>query len=740
MDGTVDNVLELKSVEASGGVAVDATLTIPGAAADAKVTGDFKNSLNIVNPDSYSGGDTNKIQRAINDLVSAGTGGIIYVGRKYTLNSSVVCNLSTDSSNPHTDKVYIIFLGVGKDAGFEFGASSVSFQGNDSGSPYGGLRFVNINFYQHEAGIGYGSAFTQMSGNIRAVFDNCRFNGFKNVFDGSSAGNASLKIIQNITCIKCYFANCSDYVVNAYGLGSDLTAPYVYAVNFFSCIIEKCKGLIKGSTVSGHSVWTSVNIENCTVENCTGIPIVFGEGVRGVSVAKNYFEKNDYSDTHANIDLRGLYGGDTENKASVYGLDISNNVFIKGIDSGSYTAHSVGILLPTQEPWTESDSVDLVHGVIARNVFEDVAFVIDGSPDNPLRFKIEDNSYDAAVDKTVFHSYVDATLSVSGIPADAAAVGELKSALLLDNSKAVFIASNSDLNNYRTPGNYKISSYAVASTVSHIPERVAGRLVVMSLTAAARVLQIYIPVTATAKIWARTFNDSWNEWSRVLTVSDLDSVPTQDSNNPVTSGGVYTALQDKQDTLIIDSTPTQGHMNPVSSDGVYTALAAKQNLLTAGTGITIDSNNVISASGGGIGWRQLTTQTTGADIILTPGTNLDSVDSVDAYYCAALGIVRLMVRCTTGSVVTYGSNSNFNLYFGTASKYKPKLEMYTSGGENYGVAHASIIATPGTGSYVCGVHYDDYFGITIHGESDSASPNADFFFHGFYYTEDIPSS
>ena len=50
-----------------------------------------------------------------------------------------------------------------------------------------------------------------------------------------------------------------------------------------------------------------------------------------------------------------------------------------------------------------------------------------------------------------------------------------------------------------------------------------------------------------------------------------------------------------------DGTPTSGSSKPVTSGGVYTALAGKQNTLTAGNGISI-VNNVISAlsSGGGV--------------------------------------------------------------------------------------------------------------------------------------------
>ena len=71
---------------------------------------------------------------------------------------------------------------------------------------------------------------------------------------------------------------------------------------------------------------------------------------------------------------------------------------------------------------------------------------------------------------------------------------------------------------------------------------------------------------------------------------DADSTPTEDSAKPVTSGGVYAALEGKQDVLTFDDVPTDNSDNPVKSNGIYDALQGKQNSLTAGVGIGIASD------------------------------------------------------------------------------------------------------------------------------------------------------
>lgn len=68
-----------------------------------------------------------------------------------------------------------------------------------------------------------------------------------------------------------------------------------------------------------------------------------------------------------------------------------------------------------------------------------------------------------------------------------------------------------------------------------------------------------------------------------------------DNTSVVTDGVAYIDLTTKQDVLTFDPMPTAASQNPVTSGGVYTALGFKQNTLTAGNNIDI-TNNVISAT------------------------------------------------------------------------------------------------------------------------------------------------
>ena len=94
----------------------------------------------------------------------------------------------------------------------------------------------------------------------------------------------------------------------------------------------------------------------------------------------------------------------------------------------------------------------------------------------------------------------------------------------------------------------------------------------------------------------------------------IDSVPTANSNNPISSGGVKTALDEKadksdtytktefdgalsekQDILTFDDAPTANSNNPVKSSGVKTAIDGKQDTLTFDNTPTTNSNNLVKS-------------------------------------------------------------------------------------------------------------------------------------------------
>lgn len=77
----------------------------------------------------------------------------------------------------------------------------------------------------------------------------------------------------------------------------------------------------------------------------------------------------------------------------------------------------------------------------------------------------------------------------------------------------------------------------------------------------------------------------------------MDSTPTENSNRPVKSGGIYTALAGKQPTLTFDTIPTEGSNNPVESGGVFNALATKDSEPTKGSNNPVSSGGLYTALG-----------------------------------------------------------------------------------------------------------------------------------------------
>ena len=66
-----------------------------------------------------------------------------------------------------------------------------------------------------------------------------------------------------------------------------------------------------------------------------------------------------------------------------------------------------------------------------------------------------------------------------------------------------------------------------------------------------------------------------------------DNVPTAASTKMLTSGSIKTALDTKQDTLDFDTTPTQNSVKPVTSNGIYNAIS---DATTASYSVTLAAN------------------------------------------------------------------------------------------------------------------------------------------------------
>lgn len=106
----------------------------------------------------------------------------------------------------------------------------------------------------------------------------------------------------------------------------------------------------------------------------------------------------------------------------------------------------------------------------------------------------------------------------------------------------------------------------------------------------------------THKFVSATDIANWNSKQNAITSNsklNADLVDDTGTTNKFVTASDITNWNSKQNALTFDDTPTNGSNNPVKSGGIYTALAGKQNTLVAGTNITIDpTTNTISATGG----------------------------------------------------------------------------------------------------------------------------------------------
>lgn len=122
------------------------------------------------------------------------------------------------------------------------------------------------------------------------------------------------------------------------------------------------------------------------------------------------------------------------------------------------------------------------------------------------------------------------------------------------------------------------------------------------------------PVTSTdfqEYVWAEPTAGS-GHWDLLGAVTiTVDLVLDITSNNPIANSAVTAALNGKQDALTFDNAPTESSDNPVKSGGIYTALGTKMtvhdNYIETGNGdrLYISSTaptGTIPEGSVGVGW------------------------------------------------------------------------------------------------------------------------------------------
>ena len=144
---------------------------------------------------------------------------------------------------------------------------------------------------------------------------------------------------------------------------------------------------------------------------------------------------------------------------------------------------------------------------------------------------------------------------------------------------------------------------------------------------------IWIDTSKSEPVQKYYWNGEWREISEGGSdIQDYETLNNKPSINNVTLVGNNTAAQlGLQTTLTIDPTPTEDSNNPIKSGGVKTALDTKQDTLVSGTSIKTVNNTSLLGSGNiqindGVGFQTITTQQDGTLVIALTNGDTITVD------------------------------------------------------------------------------------------------------------------
>ena len=236
---------------------------------------------NILNPDSFEGTDSEKLQACFDALET--TGGVISINRTYTLTDNIKIKHNSGSSSQ------IIVRGTGKVAGIDFG--NYSFVGYDTTTKgYGGVVFEHLRLNGDGTNIGF-----NMNQLIRLFFNSCVIRRFTNFI------YADKDYIQTVYINDCVIRHSLGATVK---IAEDCTDGRCYDVRIVGCLAEGGAGLFDVPKTVGCAI-----VQNC-IESYSATPIIVRKDMYVLDISSNYFETNGEG---ISIDFSGVSASSVAN-------------------------------------------------------------------------------------------------------------------------------------------------------------------------------------------------------------------------------------------------------------------------------------------------------------------------------------------------------------------------------------------------------------------------------------------